>query len=39
MVGTLFTAEQILVTAAQQKIGSPQLTAVAQGKVTITSHA
>jgi ABC-2 type transport system permease protein len=31
-------ARQILVTAAQQKIDFPQLTAVAQGKVTITSH-
>lgn len=30
-------ARQILVTAAQQKIGSPQLTGLTQGKVTIDS--
>jgi ABC-2 type transport system permease protein len=31
-------AKQILVTAAQQKIDSPQLTALVQGNVTITSQ-
>jgi ABC-2 type transport system permease protein len=31
-------AKQILITAAQQKIGSPQLTALAQGNVTIKSE-
>lgn len=31
-------ARQILITTAQQKIGSPQLTALAQGNVTITSQ-
>src|SRR5450631_77499 len=32
-------ATQILITAARQKIGSPQLTAIAQGDVTIKSQA
>jgi ABC-2 type transport system permease protein len=31
-------ARQILITTAQQKIGSPQLTALAQGNVTIKSQ-
>jgi len=31
-------AKQILIAAAQQKIGSPQLTALAQGNVTIKSE-